>query len=201
MALVPTVGLERTLSAGWFPETAPLAPDTRIAAARWLERHGRGGEGERLLARDQAPDVRWWLALFRRARGWETEEAKGVEAPRAIASLPGWIQLEARNPIEIVFQAGGPLRELAIERREGAVAILGDAELDEAAARFAHEKLPEGMARTDAPLVVLQVDGVEHAAELVERGTVHLPMTLAPGPHRVWLWSEETAIVGRLGAF
>jgi hypothetical protein len=199
-ALVPEVGLERVLSAGWLPEKAPLDPVTRIAAARWLERHGRGGEGERLLARDQTPDVRWWLALFRRARGWETDDAKVVAAPRGVASLPGWIELEARNPLEVVFHADAPLRELAIERREGPVPIIGSTD-PERADLFAHNTLGEGMQRTGAPLVVLQVDGVEHGVELVDRGTVHLPMALPTGPHRVWIWSEEPAIVGRLGAF
>jgi hypothetical protein len=199
MALVPEVGLERVLAAGWLPERAPLDPPTRIAAARWLERHGRGGEGERLLARDAAPDVRWWLALFRRARGWETDAAKSAAAPPALARLPGWIELEAKNPVEVVFHANGPLHELAIERREGPVALVADS--DDAAARFSHTTISEGMARTGEPLVVLQVDGVEHAAELVERGIVHLPMDLPPGPHRVWIWSEVPAIVGRLGAF
>ena len=200
MALVPEVGLERVLSAGWLADGAPLDPAARIAAARWLERHGRGGEGERLLARDPSPDVRWWLALFRRARGWETPEANLVPAPHGIGSLPGWIELEAQSPIEVVFEAERPLRELAIERREGPIAVVRSTDPERAEA-FSHMTLGEGMQRTGAPLVVLQVDGVEHAAELVERGTVHLPMHLPAGPHRVWIWSEEPAIVGRLGAF
>jgi hypothetical protein len=197
-ALVPEVGLERVLSAGWLPEKAPLDPALRITAARWLELHGRGGEGERLLARDKSPDVRWWLALFRRSRGWETEDATVVAAPRGVASVPGWIELEARNPVEVVFHADAPLRELAIERRETPIVGITDPERAEL---FAHNKVGEGMQRTGAPLVVLQVDGVEHAVELVDRGTAHLPMALRAGPHRVWIWSEEPAIVGRLGAF
>jgi hypothetical protein len=199
IALVPEVGLERVLSAGWLPEKAPLDPLPRIAAARWLERHGRGGEAERLLARDQTPDVRWWLALFRRARGWETDDAKVVVAPHGVALLPGWVELEARNPVEVVFHADAPLRELAIERRGGPVPI-GGAVDPEQAELFAHGRL-EGLQRTGAPLVVLQVDGVEHAAELVDRGTVRLPMVLPAGPHRVWIWSEVPFVVGRLGAF
>jgi hypothetical protein len=200
IALVPVVGLERVLSAGWLPEKAPLDPRTRIATARWLERHGRGGEGERVLAREQTADVRWWLALFRRARGWETDDAKVVAAPRGVPSLPGWIELEARNPLEVVFHLDAPMRELAIERREGTVPIVGATDAEQAE-RFAHDARGEGMQRTGAPLVVLQVDGVEHAAELVDHGMVHLPMALPAGPHRVWIWSEVPAIVGRLGAF
>jgi hypothetical protein len=199
-ALVPEVGLERVLAVGWLPEKAPLDPRTRITVARWLERHGRGGEGERLLARDETADVRWWLALFRRARGWETDDAKLVAAPRGVASVPGWIELEARNPLEVVFHADVPLREFAIERREGPVPIVGATDAEQAEL-FAHNTRGEGMPRTGAPLVVLQVDGVEHVAELVDHGTVHLPMVLPAGPHRVWIWSEVPAIVGRLGAF
>jgi hypothetical protein len=198
MALVPRVGLERTLSAGWLAEDAPLDPATRITAARWLERHGRGGEGERLLSRDKDADVRWWLALFRRARGWETDEALTLPAPRATPLLPGWLELEAQNPIEVVFEADRGIGVLAIEHRTGPIGNV--IELEETVALFPHKTLAEGLKRTGAPLVVLKVDGVEHASELAE-GTVHLLVPLPPGPHRVWLWSDTPGIVGRLGAF
>jgi hypothetical protein len=144
--------------------------------------------------------VRWWLALFRRARGWETDDATVVAAPPGVGSLPGWIELEAKNPLEVVFHADAPLRELAIERRRGPVPIVGSTD-PERAELLAHNPLAEGLQRTGAPLVVLQVDGVEHAAELVDHGTVRLSLALPAGPHRVWIWSEAPAIVGRLGAF
>jgi hypothetical protein len=199
-ALVPEVGLERVLSAGWLPEKAPLDPLPRITPRVGSSGTGVAGRGSGCWRATRRRTVRWWLALFRRARGWETDDAKLVVAPRGVASLPGWIELEARNPVEVVFHADAPLRELAIERRERPFRSSAAAD-PEQAELFAHNRFGEGLQRTGAPLVVLQVDGVEHAAELVDRGTVRLPMTLPAGPHRVWIWSEQPAIVGRLGAF
>ncbi len=130
------------LNGGWRPVGADLAPARRVAAARWLERHGRGGEGRRLLARGRWRDdtVAWTWELFRRVQGFEPQgfepqgfETQGFEArglnvdgstatpPAGVARLPdrialGWEFLQ-NGEQTLEFHADTELSALLLEAR------------------------------------------------------------------------------------
>ena len=61
------VGL--ALSMGWWPEGAPLIPEGRVRAARWLDEHELGGQARRLLRAEQEGLGRWWYRYYLAADG------------------------------------------------------------------------------------------------------------------------------------
>ena len=93
---VDNMDVARLLRVGWLPEQAPLASDSRIRVARWLEGHNRGGEAVRLLlAGDRSPEERWLLQLFGRSQGnLSVEVQMPVEPPDDVPRLPGEVGLE-----------------------------------------------------------------------------------------------------------
>jgi hypothetical protein len=168
--------VETILAAGWRPERVPIDSELRIRIARWLERNGRGGEADRVLLADGGPSARWWLALFRRARGWETTEALLVEPAPAVPRFPGFleIQMASDQPVEIVVQADQPLHTIVIE------------------------------AWPSVRWVTIQIDTRTQRVHLAGvRGSARLPVDLPRGPHRIWMWleSNDEFLAGRIGGF
>ena len=120
LALVPRVGLERTLSAGWRPAGAPLEPARRVEAARWLDQQGRGGEALRLLwsGRRSGPEVAWWGELLSQEQGRRL--TWGDSAPPAEALvLPGAHALDRafyRNgSVDLLLHAEAPVAMVRLQ--------------------------------------------------------------------------------------
>lgn len=112
-AVAMSIPLDAALEAGWRPAGAPLEPADRIAAARQLERTGRGGEGWRLLYGRREPALQWWQSLFARLHG-HPKPWSGGAAPAEALTLPDehdlGLVLAQTGTTEILLHATSDLR-------------------------------------------------------------------------------------------
>lgn len=118
LRLLPRVGEDALLVAGWRPEGAPLAPERRLALAARLEARGEGGRAIRLLRPGRAdPRVAWTLELYRRQVG--EGSAWAGPAPAEVLALPGATTLDwgflANGERALDWHAERPLRALRLE--------------------------------------------------------------------------------------
>ena len=157
------------LDAGWDPAGAALASAPRMAAARWLDAHGRGGAALRLLQEGLAsPEVAWLYVLFARVQGQGGTADRFLgraRAPAGTAALPGRIELSW------AFLTDGE-RTLDLDAVEQVDQLV-----------FA----TRGEAYAGLPHLRVSVDGDQALEVEVPEGlaTIALPVWLATGPHRV----------------
>ncbi|MFT4979690.1 MAG: hypothetical protein ACI8S6_005602 [Myxococcota bacterium] len=86
--LAARMPVEAALELGWQAEGAALEPERRVAAARWLEGRGRGGEALRVLRRGRDAQSRWWHTYFSRAAGTTASSEELVWVPEEAVRLP-----------------------------------------------------------------------------------------------------------------
>ena len=158
-------GLESALDSGWDPLGAGLGPPELVVAAHWLEAHGHGGRGRRLLFRNRHhSSVTWYLVLFSRLEGIE-DPVSITEVPEGLHRLPGLARLDwdfyANQSRSMVFHANEPLAELVFEL--WAESYFGN------------------------PRLLVEVDGRGLTRLEVPEGRqrMGLGVTLLPGPHRL----------------
>lgn len=165
-------GVQLPLSAGWSPLGAPLLPEQRIAAAAWLERHGRGGEGRRLLQAGSAdPEVAWWWVLARRMERLDVDAAPAMRAPASAGVLPG------RLPIGETLLTNGVRTWLLDTSQPCRLGLEARGESWQGAAE-----------------VVVTVDGrPSERFQLAEDDRLWALGELEPGPHRVRLQFDNDA--------
>jgi hypothetical protein len=169
LALLPEVGLDRALSAGWDPLRAHLSPELRREIARWLDQKGRGGAAIRLLRRGRAdPTVAWTAVLYARQQGRADLEAgpgERLQAPEGTASLPGHVALsilmDRNGEHGLDFDARAPLARLVLTL--------------------------EGESWRGDPALSLRVDQgpIQTAIAPAGRSELTLEGTLRAGPHRI----------------
>lgn len=160
-ALADRLPVEDALAVGWQSERAPLAPQRRVAAAKWLEANERGGEALRLLRHGDDPQSRWWRAYYRRAAG-----------QTVTFSEEGW------RPGEAVGLPLGPLL-FATNREETAILSL-DAPASSLEVTASAEWF-EG-----PPTLVVELDGaIYHIQPERSPRRYRLPQPLQAGPHRL----------------
>ena len=95
VALSSSHGVGLPLQVGWAPSGATLTPTQRVEAARWLEAHGRGGEGRRLLRMGRGDaNIAWWWVLSRRMEGLPDVPGVRTRAPDEAFPMPGGLSLD-----------------------------------------------------------------------------------------------------------
>lgn len=162
-AITAAHGVEVALAAGWVPGGALQTAD-RVRAARWLEEHGRGGEGRRLLdAGEPAPEARWLSLLLRRQEGLPDGAAPLGQPPESVPVMPGEVA------VDWAFLAN---EERVLEvHAERSCALVVDARAE---------------AFAGPPVLAVRVDAAPPAVHEVPEPGASLDVgELSPGPHRL----------------
>ena len=171
LALIPGLGVEAPLDAGWRPEGAALSPALAMDLALSLDRRGRGGEALRLSWAGRAdPAVAWLWLLLARDQGLVSSRQAAPAAP-ATSPPPLAPRLPGRVPLGWAFlTAGGAQVDLHL-----------DAPMDALVLEV------RGQGWRGPAVLTLQVDA-EAPREVIlpeGEGQLSLPGPWAAGPHRL----------------